>query len=120
MVWQKIVQFRRTLFVEQQKHGEQLLYSTVLLFLYCLYDYSKALDSMVLVEAIVEDEYTEQHAKKRKLTAEDLVNIHWTVGDSTQSAVTSNFMLAYQCWNLLYSSDYLDRGTHFTPTMLIP
>lgn len=68
---------------------------------------------MVLVEAIMADHYSEPPTKIRKLDTEDMLNTHWTVGDSSQMAVTANFMLAYQCWQLLYSCDYLERGVLF-------
>lgn len=39
----RILQFSRLL-VEQPKHGQQLLYCTLLLFLYCLHDYCVTLE----------------------------------------------------------------------------
>ncbi|XP_054258425.1 integrator complex subunit 10 [Macrosteles quadrilineatus] len=118
LVWQKIVLFRRQ-YVDQPKSGQQLLYCTILLFLYCLHDYCTALDpvsgsSMVLVEGVVASDPAAvgadgPPAKMRKLDPEDLTNTHWTVGDTAQSSVIANFMFAYQCWQLLYSCDYLER-----------
>lgn len=70
---------------------------------------------MVLVEAIVGDHFTtpmEPPAKLRKLEPEDILNTHWTVGDTSQTAVVGNFLMANQCWQLFYSCEFLERG-HF-------
>lgn len=47
LIWMRIVQFSRLL-VEQPKHGQQLLYCTLLLFLYCLHDYCITLEPGIL------------------------------------------------------------------------
>lgn len=68
---------------------------------------------MVLVEAIVPDQVitpTEPPAKLRKLEPEDINNTHWTVGDTSQSAVVGNFLMANQCWQIFYSCEVFERG----------
>lgn len=68
---------------------------------------------MVLVEAIVEDHFTtpmEPPAKQRKLEPEDILDTHWTVGDTSQTAVVGNFLMINQCWRLFNTHDLLERG----------
>uniref|UniRef100_A0A1B6J7H0 Integrator complex subunit 10 n=1 Tax=Homalodisca liturata TaxID=320908 RepID=A0A1B6J7H0_9HEMI len=113
-VWQRIVQFHR-MYAEQPKHGQQLLYCTLLQFLSCLHDYCSALDpmsgsSMVLVEGVAGEPHGEPPAKMRKVDpTEDPLSTEWTVGDPSQTTIIENFQFAFQCWQLLYSSEYLER-----------
>ncbi|XP_049767483.1 integrator complex subunit 10 [Schistocerca cancellata] len=137
--WQKIVQFRadHPLTPDDYANHKQMLYCTTTFFLYCLHEYVGMLDpgggeqSLVLLEAFTpltaassSDDSGETKAKRRKLEASDeaaapiLTGPPRAVGNSTattvgagltSSPVVHSFLMAVRCWELLYSTESLER-----------
>lgn len=75
--------------------------------------------SLILVEAFCSssepENLGEQKVKRRKMEFDDGNVPFLSVAkkaDGSISTVVHNFLMAVRCWDLLYSTDSLERGTH--------
>ncbi|XP_069684038.1 integrator complex subunit 10 isoform X2 [Periplaneta americana] len=127
LYWQKIIQFHQTraLLGDDHPNHKQLLYCTTTFFLHCLHEYIATLDSvpLVLVEAFCGEPdsgstpssastSSEPKHKRRKTELVDESSASaptLTVGRPGNVAVVHNFLMAIRCWDLLHSSDSLER-----------
>ncbi|XP_067014792.1 integrator complex subunit 10 [Anabrus simplex] len=123
LFWQKLLPFRqsRVLSNEDTPNHKQLLYCTTTFFLYCLHEYMAMLDTgggevpLVLVEAFAypmePDNPAEPKIKRRKLEIDETVPLLTVAKPATGTPVPviHNFLMAVRCWDLLHSSEILDR-----------
>ncbi|XP_018566240.1 integrator complex subunit 10 [Anoplophora glabripennis] len=123
--WQKIVSFCQSKSKTYPLEDKQLLFCLAIFFLYCLYEYNASLTpesspgqiatSYLLVEAFTDpslpNPVTEPKSKKRKSDGEV---VHTTVPYITVEKpelkyIHSNFLVCVNCWDLLNSSENLQR-----------
>lgn len=131
LYWQKIMQFHqtRTGVGDDHPNHKQLLYCITTFFLHCLHEYVSTLDSgggeipLVLVEAFSGESDTvcgsaaastsvEPKPKRRKIEMIDDSSgsvPSLTVARPGNMLVVHNFLMAVRCWDLLHSSDSLER-----------
>ncbi|PNF20874.1 hypothetical protein B7P43_G11190 [Cryptotermes secundus] len=131
LYWQKIMQFHQTraLLGDDHPSHKQLLYCITTFFLHCLHEYVSTLDSgggevpLVLVEAFCGESDAvggsvsagtsgEPKLKRRKTEmADDSSSLTplLTVARPGNMVVVHNFLMAVRCWDLLHSSDSLER-----------
>ncbi|KAF5294624.1 hypothetical protein FQA39_LY02756 [Lamprigera yunnana] len=123
--WQKILTFCQTHKAhigEDHVNSKQLLYCLTIFFLHCLYDYNSSLSpeacpgqlqtSFLLVEGFTDtpspNPVSEPKSKKRKGDADNVAPFV-TVEKTENKNITSNFLMTVNCWEILHSSDYLQR-----------
>ncbi|KAK7793853.1 hypothetical protein R5R35_014136 [Gryllus longicercus] len=125
--WQKLLQFRQTTVQTDDptymKHMI-LLYYTTTFFLFCLHEYVVSLETgvgdmpLLLVEAFCsrqdqEDSIGEPKAKRRKLDGDEsstpLITVAKPPVGQSVPPVVHNYIMAVRCWDLLHSTEYLER-----------
>ncbi|GLH03759.1 Integrator complex subunit 10 [Gryllus bimaculatus] len=125
--WQKLLQFRQTIVQTDDptymKHMI-LLYYTTTFFLFCLHEYVVSLETgvgdmpLLLVEAFCsrqdqEDSIGEPKAKRRKLDGDEsstpLITVAKPPVGQSVPPVVHNYIMAVRCWDLLHSTEYLER-----------
>lgn len=125
--WQKVLSFcqmNKSSNVDEHVFTKQLLYCLTTLFLNSLYDYKISLcpDAppgqikipLLMVEAFVDaslpppSHFTETSSKRRKAEIDSNCP-HLTIDKPGTDQVVSNFIMASNCWDLLRSTETLQR-----------
>lgn len=123
--WQKLMTFcqSQSLNLEDQNILKQLVYCLTLFLVYCLNHYSISMNpepspgqaaiSYLLVDAFVDPNLpsvnNDHRGTKRRKSETDLLTPLITVEKPELKNITSNFIMAVNCWDLLHSSEPLNR-----------
>lgn len=121
--WQRLMHFYQSANWDDFTNPKQLVYCLILFLIYCLHQYNMnmSMENYVMIEAFTDaslpsPQIPEHKAKKRK-TEVDLNVPHLSTENSNKS-ITSNFMLAVNCWDLLHSTDEINSEFTSLSTML--
>ncbi|XP_022904242.2 integrator complex subunit 10 [Onthophagus taurus] len=122
--WQKLLTFcqSQNLNLDDQNMLKQLLYCVTIFFLNCLNEYKMSLahsgqtqPCFLLIEAFVDKNLpnpmialSEPKAKRRK-SSDPEIQPHLSVEKSEYKNIVNNFILTKKCWELLNSTDSLQR-----------
>ncbi|XP_049820530.1 integrator complex subunit 10 isoform X2 [Aethina tumida] len=118
--WQILMNYYQS--KQSNSDDRQLIFCLCVFFMHCLYEYKNCLTpesspgqiptSFVLVEAFTDKNLplpvTETKAKKRK-SDNDYLFPHISVEKSDFKNMPSNFMICVNCWDLINSSEMLQR-----------
>ncbi|KAI4457963.1 hypothetical protein MML48_7g00011999 [Holotrichia oblita] len=123
--WQKLLTFCQSqcMNMDDTNNIRQLLYCLTVFFLQCLHDYKLSLapepcpgqpqTSYFLIEAFVDPTYPspiiEPKSKRRKLDHETS-SPQITVDKPELRSIVNNFLMTVKCWELLNSTEALQRG----------
>ncbi|KAJ8914953.1 hypothetical protein NQ315_002477 [Exocentrus adspersus] len=123
--WQNIISFCQSKSKNNTLEDKQLLFCLAIFFLYCLYEYNASLTpesspgqiciSYLLVEAFTDpslpNPVTEPKSKKRKSDGDIVHNTvpYITVEKPDLKYIHSNFLVCVNCWDLLNSSENIQR-----------
>ncbi|XP_074038385.1 integrator complex subunit 10 [Leptinotarsa decemlineata] len=121
--WQKIISFCQSKTKSYPLEDKQLLFCLSIYFVYCLFEYNASLTpesspgqiptTYLLVEAFSDPNLpslvAEPKTKKRKSDVDGSQVPCLTVEKPELKHIQSNFMVCVNCWDLLNSSDSLQR-----------
>ncbi|XP_060581049.1 integrator complex subunit 10-like [Ruditapes philippinarum] len=122
--WQHILSlYNRSNQAGSESRNKQILYTTTVLFLECLYHYICSVDTdifhsggsnsvpLVIIEGFKAEQANNgaQPAAKRSKAESLLPQVHATKSISTSQTVIQNFLTAFKCYELLNSSTELQR-----------
>lgn len=123
--WQKLITFYQSpsFNIDDQSNMKQLLYCSTIFFLNCLSDYNACLTppsapgqlqtSYLLIEAFVDSNLpnpTIDMKTKRRKCESDLNAPLLTIERPENKVISSNFIMAVNCWDLLNSTELFHRG----------
>lgn len=123
--WQHILSlYNRSNQPGNESHSKQILYTTTVLFLECLYHYISSVDAdvfhtgtgsstpLVIIEGFKSEQTdsASQPSAAKRLKGESLLpHVHAADSVPNSQKVIQNFLTAFKCYELLHSSQELQR-----------